>query len=250
MKYKILNTLGLVAVVYVNYLANALPINGFTTGQLSDFYPNLFVPAGVTFSIWGIIYLSLIGFIIGQWLKSYENIVDKIGYVFFFNCLMNMSWIVAWHYRQEELSLLIMLMLLVSLIKLFHVTQTQIRSSFLNSLLFKIPFSIYFSWICVATIANSTTVLVSWGFRPSGQEYWAAALILVTQALVWLINSNYAGLAYTLVIIWAISGIIIKQNNLQGPDLIIYTGYACITASVGIFTYKALVDKTKSSVRN
>ena len=51
--FAFINTLGLVAVLTVNYLANALPINGKTTGELSDAYPNVFVPAGLTFSIWG-----------------------------------------------------------------------------------------------------------------------------------------------------------------------------------------------------
>lgn len=40
---KILNLLFFALMVLMNYLANALPINGKTTGQLSDFYPNLFV---------------------------------------------------------------------------------------------------------------------------------------------------------------------------------------------------------------
>ena len=58
----LINLLGLVGVLVVNTLANTLPINGVTTGQLSDEYPNLFVPAGLTFAIWGVIYLLLIGF--------------------------------------------------------------------------------------------------------------------------------------------------------------------------------------------
>jgi len=47
----ITNAIAFLAVIVVNALANALPINGVTTGQLSDEIPNLFVPAGLTFSI-------------------------------------------------------------------------------------------------------------------------------------------------------------------------------------------------------
>jgi len=53
------NVLAFVAVLVVNYLAVTLPIGGMTTGALSDLYPNLFTPAGITFSIRGIIYLFL-----------------------------------------------------------------------------------------------------------------------------------------------------------------------------------------------
>ena len=54
----------LLAVAYVvmiatNALANALPINGRTTGGVSDSYPNLFAPTGTTFAIWGVIYILL-----------------------------------------------------------------------------------------------------------------------------------------------------------------------------------------------
>jgi hypothetical protein len=40
-KLSIANFLGFVVTVIVNGLANALPINGRTTGELSDMYPNL-----------------------------------------------------------------------------------------------------------------------------------------------------------------------------------------------------------------
>ena len=61
-----LNVLGFALVLTLNTLANALPINGMNTGEVSALYPNLFVPAGFTFSIWGIIYLLLLGFVIFQ----------------------------------------------------------------------------------------------------------------------------------------------------------------------------------------
>jgi hypothetical protein len=37
--------------VVVNALANIIPINGLTTGAISDSYFNLFAPAGLTFFI-------------------------------------------------------------------------------------------------------------------------------------------------------------------------------------------------------
>jgi hypothetical protein len=41
--------------IVLNVLANALPLGGRTTGEISDAYPNLFAPAGYTFAIWGLI---------------------------------------------------------------------------------------------------------------------------------------------------------------------------------------------------
>jgi hypothetical protein len=47
----ILNLIALLVVVVVNALAVTLPLGGKTTAQISDMYPNLPVPSGLTFSI-------------------------------------------------------------------------------------------------------------------------------------------------------------------------------------------------------
>ena len=67
------NVLAFLAVIVVNYLAVTLPIGGMTTGALSDLYPNLFTPAGLTFSIWGLIYLMVFGFVIRQIIDFYKK---------------------------------------------------------------------------------------------------------------------------------------------------------------------------------
>ena len=54
------------AMITINALANILPINNMTTGDISDKYGNLFAPAGITFSIWGLIYLLLAAYVVYQ----------------------------------------------------------------------------------------------------------------------------------------------------------------------------------------
>ncbi|MFZ9982253.1 MAG: hypothetical protein ACO3FI_09505, partial [Cyclobacteriaceae bacterium] len=151
---KIINVVALAAVIYVNYLANALPINGKTTGALSDQYANLFVPAGLTFAIWGLIYLLLIIFVIIQFLPAFNSSATN-GYWFALSCLFNISWIVAWHYEQMILSVLIMLGLLITL-TIINLGLTQEKQQFL-----KIVFGVYLGWILIATVANTTAGLVS-----------------------------------------------------------------------------------------
>jgi hypothetical protein len=51
MALKIINIFAFSLMILMNYLANALPLGDNTTGELSARYPNLFVPAGLTFSI-------------------------------------------------------------------------------------------------------------------------------------------------------------------------------------------------------
>ena len=69
----ILNIIFLIAVLIINYLANALPINNLNTGQISDKFGVLFKPAGYAFSIWGLIYLGLLVFVIYQTIPSQRN---------------------------------------------------------------------------------------------------------------------------------------------------------------------------------
>lgn len=56
---KLMVLISYLIMIVVNALANILPINNLTTGQVSDSFPNLFAPIGLTFSIWGVIYLLL-----------------------------------------------------------------------------------------------------------------------------------------------------------------------------------------------
>ncbi len=63
----------ILATITINILANALPINGMNTGQVSDSFSVYFVPAGYVFSIWGIIYIGLIAYAIYQALPGTEE---------------------------------------------------------------------------------------------------------------------------------------------------------------------------------
>jgi benzodiazapine receptor len=87
-----------IGVIAVNGAANALPINGLTTGAVSDLYPNLFTPAGFAFSIWGLIYSGLLAFLVRILITSDTQLVSKLFPWFAINSLANMAWIFAWHY--------------------------------------------------------------------------------------------------------------------------------------------------------
>ncbi len=195
--------------VVMNYLANALPLNNKTTGELSDSYPNLFVPAGITFSIWGIIYLLILGYCIVQFKESNQTAVSDIGWFFGLSCALNALWIACWHYEKLPLSLIVMVGLLITLI---HIN-TVIRDIPFG--IIKASFGIYLGWICIATIANVTALLVNYnwnGFGISGEAWTiimiAAGTIIATLTLYRLWNP-FIGLA----VIWAFIGIIIKRQD-------------------------------------
>jgi hypothetical protein len=209
MTLKLVNVMMFVVMIIMNYLANAIPIGGKTTGELSNQYPNLFVPAGITFSIWGVIYLLLLLFVLLQFRDSFRPVVLAIGWAFAISCLLNAAWIVAWHYEQLPLSLIIMLGLLVSLIWIGWKIED------LGPGISKMAFGIYLGWISIATIANVTALLVNynWGGWGLNAQWWTVILIVVglaatVFALIRLQNP-FVGLA----VIWAFTGIIIARTS-------------------------------------
>lgn len=217
---QILNILAFVGVIIVNALANALPINGFNTGELSDMYPNLFVPAGLTFSIWGVIYLFLLVYIISQSLslfngKSTPDFVERIGGLFLINCLANMAWIITWHYQMPLIAFGIMLVILATLIGIYQKLEIGRREVLTRELwTAHIPFSIYLGWISIATIANLTAVLVDMGWQGGaiGEVNWAIIMIIIGGLLGFFILTTRKDVALGLVLAWAIIGIYIKRS--------------------------------------
>lgn len=214
-----LNLAGFLGMVVVNYLANALPINNLNTGQLSDKYPNLFVPAGFTFSIWGVIYLLLAVFIffsLKQAITGREVFpaFKAIGLLFFLTCLANAGWIFAWHYEQLLLSLLVMLTLLVLLIIIYQrLSRRPYEEKQHDRFPARLPFSIYLAWISVATVANTTAVLVGFKWDRFGlsQQFWTILVLALITVLTLVFMLKKKDLLFGLTAIWALSGILYKR---------------------------------------
>ncbi|MBC8110921.1 MAG: tryptophan-rich sensory protein, partial [Verrucomicrobia bacterium] len=222
---QVLNVVFFSLTIFVNYLANGLPLNGKTTGELSQQYPNLFTPAGFTFAIWGLIYTLLIIFCIYQARSlfnrtrdvSVETVVRKIGVLFILTCVLNMAWILAWHYEYTALSVVLMLAFLGVLIRLnlnLGVSFTSISRQ--EKYLAHIPFGIYFGWITVATIANITAFLVDYRWDGFGfpAEFWAVAMLLIGTLVTLFVVIKTNNIFYGLTVIWGFVGIIAKRYAL------------------------------------
>ncbi len=287
---QLLNVLGLVMVLGTNYAANAVPLNNLTTGEVSDFYPNLFTPAGVTFAIWGLIYILLLGFCLYQirdWFTSRQKEMPylyAIGYLFFVSCLLNSAWIFAWHYLQPFLSLLIIVALLLVLIKIYlnlrvgkeavvfsfsslhppgeggdlsasegpstefssKVTPASPKASpavsFWEMLLVQLPFRLYLGWIIVATLANTTALLVhlEWDGWGMSEAFWTLVLIGAATIITLAFLKLHRDLAVAMVSLWALLGIIIKRletDPVVWPVVIGAMAAMVIIAVVAAFNY-------------
>jgi len=223
-KLQLLQIGNLIAVIFtiiINSLANVLPIGGKNTGELSDNIPNLFVPAGITFSIWGVIYIliTLFAIYLAKDLfrkeKSTTPFLQKISYFFILASIANIVWIFLWHYEQVILSLLAMVILFVSLLSIYlRLNISKEKVSMKERLLIHTPISVYLGWITVATIANVTAVLVTIGWNGFGiiQETWTILIMIIVTIITILMIFIRKDFAYSAVIVWALLGIYLKRS--------------------------------------
>ena len=231
--WAVLNAIALAAALVCNGLANALPLNGMGTGELSALYPNLFVPAGLTFSIWGVIYLwllVLVGYGFTQ-IRSdrADNPLVQMGPWLVVNLLANAAWIFAWHWTLVGLSLLLMGVILASLVVLYsRLGVGQRAAPAADRWLAHAPISIYMGWITVATIANITALVVSLGIPSFGSlpavltAGVMLAAVLIAGRMLWARRDVLFGLVVT----WAFLGIYLKRTGAPEDGSALVAGVA------------------------
>ncbi|MBL8994986.1 MAG: tryptophan-rich sensory protein, partial [Spirochaetia bacterium] len=240
MIYALLNALAVAATIAINGLANALPLNGQNTGEISNRYPLLITPAGWAFSIWGLIYLLQIGFAVYGFLPSIRTnaAFQKLSPFFLLSAAANISWIFFWHYQKFPLSLVAMLVILGSLIAVYLILNVgKVQRELADRLLLEAPFRVYLGWITVASIVNVSLLLFQSGWNGFGirPEIWTVlllgtALILGIVAIVtrkdWL---------FTAVLAWAIFAIALKpqQHDLVKIGSFISAGSLLVLTLVG-----------------
>ena len=219
---QISNLIGVIVTVIVNVLATIGLINGTTTAEISDKYANLFVPSGLTFSIWSIIYILLFAFAIYQakdlLKKEKEDLpfLEQITYLFIIASAANILWIFVWQFEIIIASVVMMLVLLISLIAIYlrlNIGRADVSRKV--KIYIHLPFSVYLGWITVATIANITAFLVSvsWDAFGISPEIWTILVIIVAGIITGIMLLTRKDIAYSLVIIWALLGIAIKRIN-------------------------------------
>ncbi len=264
MVLKVLNTVAYLLMIAVNVLAEVLPLNGVTTAEVSASYPTLITPAAYTFSIWGLIYLLLAGFLVYQFLPlsrsngskdskggkrakwssgKRDRIIYDIGWFFLISCLANAVWIIAWHYRLIPLSVGMILILLVCLAVIVSRILRHEPLTLGEKLLVKLPFSIYYGWVTVAAIVNIAVLSVSQGWSSGGisQEQWALLLLFAGLLIAAEIMLKNGDIAYGLTVFWAYAGILyqhISPNGFSGKYSVIITAAEialCVLAAEAVY---------------
>ncbi|MCP9199443.1 tryptophan-rich sensory protein [Gramella sp. GC03-9] len=228
----IFNLLSVVLAIIFNYFAQSGIFNGNTVGEISDKYANLFTPAGYAFSIWGLIYLSLLAFATFMVYQAYTNgkhtdfIKDTSGWFIIANvgtCL----WLVAWLYEYVAISVIIMFLILAKLLKIVINNNMERWDAPIKVIAFYWwPICLYSGWIAVASIANMASYLamVGWDRALFSEVEWTVIMIgvavIINLLMIWLRNMR----EFAAVGIWALIAIYVRHNG--NEDLIANTAIA------------------------
>ena len=246
------NIAAFIITLAINSLANTTVFNGRTTGQVSDLYPTLVTPAGYVFAIWGIIYVLLLAFVIYQALPSQKDKLfqKQIGLIFILSSLFNCVWLFLWQYDFITESVVVMFALLATLIAIYlRLNIGKAKVSLKEKLLVHLPFSVYLGWITIAAIANVASALVSanWGCFGLSPEIWAVTVLTVALVITLAVIVKRRDIAYSLVIVWALGGIAVKQNTSQNvvTTAEIAIGVILFVLALAIAIYRLRYKKTE-----
>ena len=211
------NIAAFIVTLAVNGLAGTTVLNGRTTAQVSDLYSNPFTPAGYVFAIWAVIYTLLLVFVVYQALPKQKDkpFQKQIGALFILSSVFNVVWLFLWQYDYIALSVVVMFALLATLVAIYLRLGIGKSSAPLSEkLAVHLPFSVYLGWITVASIANVAAALVSLGWSGFGlsAETWAIGAMVVALIVTLIVVAFRRDIAYSLVLVWALAGIAVKQN--------------------------------------
>ncbi|MFP4164182.1 MAG: hypothetical protein ACLFVE_09390 [Chitinispirillaceae bacterium] len=216
----VLNSASLLLTLVINYLSNTDLIGSGTVGSISAKYPTVITPAGYAFSIWGLIYLMLLFFAGFQWYallkKRYEDVIDSTGFYFVLANLANASWVIAWVNNSIGLSVLLILLLLWSLVRLVQNLNLEKWDAPVLIIFFVWwPVAIYFGWVILATVLNVQVFVASIGWD---QKTLSAAVFGVF--LIALSMSVYLFLTYRRnlresagVGVWGLVAVAVSQSG-------------------------------------
>ena len=248
------NALAFIVMVVINYLSNTGIFNGNTMETVSDAYANLFTPAGYAFSIWGLIYLGLFGFVIytGRSLFSKAEEVpelQQVGWWFVASCVANSLWVLAWLYDYTGLSVLLMLALLGCLLKIIINTRMELDYHPFKKYLFIFwPFALYTGWITVALIANISAWLTKIGWNGWGisENIWAIIMIGIAGIMNILVVRTRNLREFALAGIWGLIAVAASNEGDQGSTAVVFTCYGVSALIFAFIVLNAMKSRQRS----
>lgn len=211
----LLVSVAFMATVAMNAAANLLPLNGRTTGEISDQFSVFITPAGYVFSIWSVIYVGLAAYVVWQFTAGRQSQrTQAIARLFIITCIANIVWLELWHYGQYVVTFAAMVALLAALVILYLRLRLEPPASSREWWCVDAPFSLYVGWATVATLVNLSVVLDIVG-RPFDIDAatWAVAMVVLATLIALGVGVQQRDPVYVGAIVWALTGVAVKADQ-------------------------------------
>ena len=213
--------------------AGGTPIQNAAGGALAA-DATLIAPATPAFSVWSVIYLGLIVYAVWQLLPAQSSAERqrRVGYWIAASLVLNAFWILSIQFDLLPLSVPIIIVLLAVLVQAFLQAIAYPPSSLADTLITDATIGLYLGWVCVATAANVTALLVASGFTGWGlaPELWSLVVVTVALAVgVLLAVASRGRISPALTLAWGLCWVAV--GRLAGEPASPITGVAAAIAA-------------------
>ncbi|MEE4195089.1 MAG: tryptophan-rich sensory protein [Anaerolineae bacterium] len=215
-----INAILLIITLVINSLGAAGLISGLTQKEISDMYLTIITPSPASFSIWSLIYTTLILSSIVMIIQVkkqnayYLKVVDAISVLFWISSLLNVAWIVSFSFLLVELSTIFIFGFVVVL---SMILQKLLKLQEGKRWLLPLAFGLYTGWLFIATVVNIAAALVklNWDGFGIAASVWAAIILVIAVALIVVVQLRNRNAIFPLPIAWAYFGI---YQFLRSPE--------------------------------
>ncbi len=221
--------------------AGGIPIQDAAGGALAA-DATLIAPAAPAFSVWSVIYIGLIAYAVWQLLPGQSSAERhrRLGYWVAASLVLNAFWILSIQFDLLPLSVPIIIVLLAVLIQMFRQTLQYRPTGSVDAVITDGSIGLYLGWVCVATAANVTALLVASGFTGWGlaPELWSVVVLVVAGAAgVTLAILGRGRIAPALTLAWGLAWVAV--GRLAGEPASAITGFVAIAVAVLVLVVTA-----------
>jgi len=223
------NIVSLVFALAANFVVGAQVLDLPSIGQISDKYATYLTPAGYAFSIWSLIYVLLIVFVIYQARDILKPNPDnrfpqQTGPFFIIASICNGVW--TYIFVNEMVGLSVAVLLLLT--GLLYVLLWRLKVAVENPPIPYIvcvwwPLMIYTGWVTVASVVNASSWLDSLGFSVTPLLASVVLVVLAAALLALLVKRNVRELL--LASTWGVAAIGAQQLQESGDQIVAATAF-------------------------
>jgi len=227
--------------------AGGTPIQNAAGGALAA-DATLIAPATPAFSVWSVIYLGLIVYAVWQLLPGQSSAERhrRLGYWIAASLVLNAFWILSIQFDLLPLSVPIIVVLLAVLVQAFLQAIAYPATSVADGIITDATIGLYLGWVCVATAANVTALLVASGFTGWGlaPELWSVVVVAVAAAVgVVLAVVSRGRISPALTLAWGLTWVAV--GRLAGEPASLATGIAAAAAAALVLVVTIVIRLTR-----